>query len=111
MEEFLPTATLIGLIISAVNLVIYLRNKLWDNVVKMLAAYGGGIAGVLLAAQTDFAPIFEFGGVTLDGANTYTQVFIGLGLGGSATVVNQFKKAFDNGDSAVMPNIITDKTA
>jgi hypothetical protein len=106
MEEFLPTATLIGLIISAVNFVLYLRNKQWDNALKMAAAYAAGIGGALLAAQTDYADQFSFGGVSLAAANTFTVIFIGLSLGGSGTVVNEFKKAFDSNDSAKKPDLI-----
>ncbi len=106
MDEFLPMATLIGLIISVVNLLIYIKNKNWDGTWKTLAVWVAGVGAVLLAAQTDYAPSFSFGGVTLDAANTWTQIWIGLTIGGSATVVNEFKKAFDNKDSAEKPPLV-----
>lgn len=106
MEEFLPIATLIGFIISAVNLLILLKAKNWDASFKTLAVWCAGVGGVLLAAQTDYASQFDFGGVTLAAANTWTLIWIGLTLGGSATVVNEFKKAFDNTDSAQKPPLL-----
>jgi hypothetical protein len=106
MQEFIPMATLIGLVISVVNLLIYASKKNVDGVVKILIVWVGGVAATLLAAQTDYASSFSFGGVTLDVANTWTQIWIGLTIGGSATVVNEFKKAIDNGDSAEKPSIV-----
>jgi ABC-type sulfate transport system permease component len=106
MDEFLPMATLIGLIISVVNFLLYLKGKNMDGALKIVVVWVAGIAAVLLAARTDYAKSFEFGGVTLDVANTWTQIWIGLTIGGSATVVNEFKKAFDNHDTAEKPALV-----
>ena len=106
MDEFIPMATLIGLVISVVNLLIYVSKRNVDGAVKILIVWVAGVVCTLLASQTDYADSFSFGGVTLDVANTWTQIWIGLTIGGSATVVNEFKKAFDNHDSADKPAIV-----
>lgn len=106
MDEFLPVAVLIGFGISLVNLLLYLRHKNWDGVFKILAVWLAFILAVFVFAETAWAHVIVIGDIAMDTANFWTKVVMGLFLGGSATVVVEFKKAFDNGDSAEKPNLI-----
>lgn len=105
MEQFIPIAVLIGFIISVVNLLLYVRGKNWDGASKIGIVWVAGVLGVLLFAESDYASAIVIGDLALDTANLWSKIVIGLWLGGSATVVVEFKKAFDNGDSAAKPNL------
>lgn len=106
MEEFIPIAVLTAFIISVVNLLLYIKSKNWDGALKICVVWAAGILGVFLFAETDWASTIVIGDIALAAANFWTKVVMGLWLGGSATVVVEFKKAFDRNDSAVKPNLV-----
>jgi hypothetical protein len=106
MDTFIPVAVLIGFGISLFNLILYLRNKQWDNAFKILGVWVAFIVVVLLFAESDWAAQVVIGDISLEAANFWSKVIMGVFLGGSATVVVEFKKAFDNGDSAAKPKLL-----
>lgn len=104
--EFVPLLAMTALIISAINLVKFLRAQDWNGVVTTLAVWLMGVAVVGLAAQTDFAGGITMGDYTLDRLNGWSLVFVGLNFGGTATTVTGFRKAIDSTDSASTPKLI-----
>ena len=80
-----------------------------NGVLTQVIAWIAGIAGVLIAAQTQFAPQIKFGSQTLSTMDWETKIFLGLIATSLLSTINEVKKAIDNKDSATTPTILTGK--
>lgn len=102
--SFTPLAAVGTLVFTFVNFLSYIvagtRGKGWNGAVTQLIAWAAGIAGIFIAAQTQFAGQIKFGSQLLSGMNWQTKVFLGLIATSILSTVNEVKKAIDNSDTA-----------
>lgn len=104
--EFVPLVAMAALVLAVINFVKFAKAKDTNGMVTQLSVWIAGVAVVLLVAHTDFAAGLTVGDMTMASLNVYSLVFVGLTLGSSATVLNEFKKALDAGDSAKKPPMV-----
>lgn len=108
MDTFVPAAATVAMVITVINFIKFLRNGDWNGVITQLAVWVAGVVVIMFAAQTQWAA--EIGsalfGTSLAMMDLWSQFFIGLCVGGLATVTNEFKKALDSGDSAKKPPML-----
>jgi hypothetical protein len=95
-----PLVAVGTLVFTFVNFLTYLRSRNWNGVITQLIAWAAGIAGIFIAAETQFAAQVKFGTRALSGMNPWTKVFLGLIATSILSTVNEIKKAIDNNDSA-----------
>ncbi len=95
-----PLVAVGTLVFTFVNFLTYLRSGNWNGVVTQLIAWAAGIAGILIAAHTQFASQITFGTQKLSSMNGPTQLFLGLIATSLLSTVNEIKKAIDSTDSA-----------
>lgn len=101
--DFAPLLAAVALIWKIVDVVKYARVRNVDAVVTQVGVWFAGVVVMLLLATTDFASGVEVGGSILGDLNVWSLILIGLSVGSSASVGVDFKKAFDNTDSAAVP--------
>ena len=102
--EFVPILALGTLVFT---LVIFLKNltaRQWRPVVTLLVAWAAGIIGVFLMAATQFAGGINVGDVPLDRLDFWSKVLLGLVATSLLSSANEFKKAIDRTDTAVVPD-------
>lgn len=107
--SFTPLAALGTLVFTFVNFLTYLRSKNWNGVLTQAIAWVAGIAGVFIAAHTQFADQIKFGAQMLSSMAWPTQLFLGLIATSILSTVNEVKKAIDNNDSAQKAQLLTGK--
>jgi len=103
--EFVPALALLALVASLINFLKYVRAGNVNGSLTQLSVWIAGILAVFLVAQTDYAAGIEMGGQALDALNAASLLFIGLQIGGLASLANELKKAIDNTDGAGKPNL------
>lgn len=108
--EFVPAVALLALVASLINFLKYLRAGDTNGALTQLCVWVGGIAAVVLVAQTDYAAGISMGDQALDTLNFASLIFIGLQIGGMASLATEFKKALDGGDNARKPDLMSGKT-
>jgi hypothetical protein len=81
--------------------------KSWNGAITQVIAWAAGIAGIMIAAQTQFASMITFGTEKLSAADWQTQVFLGLIATSLLSTVNEVKKAIDSSDSAQKVQLTT----
>lgn len=106
MELFLTAAGALALVTALVNCAKYVKNGDTNGWLTQVLVWIAGIAVVLLLRESDFAGTFTLGTMTLDHANTATAILAGLGLGSTAMLTNDLKKAVDRSDSAAKPDLV-----
>ncbi len=106
MDTFTTAAGSVALVKTLVDFIKYLRAKDTNGAITQLTVWVAGISTVLLLRASDFAGDFDVSGIPLSSASPGTVVLAGLGLGSSAMVVNELKKAIDSSDSARKPRLV-----
>lgn len=104
--EFIPIAAITALTIKSVDLLRYLRAGDVNGVVTQLAAWIGGAAIAILAAQTDWADGITVGDQNLATLNIWSLIFWGMAAGSTASLVKDTTKALDNTNSAAIPTLL-----
>jgi len=99
------------LVFTFVNFLTYVRSKNVNGIVTQLIAWIAGIAAILIAAHTQFAPDVKFGSQQLSKLDWQSQVFLGLIATSILSTVNEVKKAIDNNDSAAKSPLIKNSAA
>lgn len=107
MDDFLPFAALSGLVVQVINFLKYLRARDWNGSLTTLTVWVAGVVGIFLAAESDYAASFDFGGVNLADMNSWTKLFVGLTVGAAGSAFVEVKKALDGNDSAAKPDLFT----
>lgn len=103
--EFVPALALLALVVSLINFLKYVRAGDVNGALTQLSVWVAGVLAVFLVAQTDYAPGIEMGGRPLNTLNIASLVFIGLQIGGMASLAVEYKKAFDDDDNATKPDL------
>ncbi|MBL7490830.1 hypothetical protein I6A60_24610 [Frankia sp. AgB1.9] len=105
--SFAPLAAVGTLVFTFVNFLTYIRARQWNGVLTQAIAWVAGVGAIMLAARTDFASNVSFGDSSLGNMDIATQIFLGLIATSILSTVNEFKKAFDNSDSAKKDPLLT----
>lgn len=103
MEEFIPIALAITIIIKFIDTFRYATAKDWRQVGTQVFVWFIAILVILLLAATDFADTVGVGDYTLAELNAWSIVFWALGIGSGASFGVDIKKAIDGSDSAKVP--------
>lgn len=102
--EFVPILALGTFVFT---LVIFLKNlsaRQWRSVVTQLVAWAAGVVGVFLMAATQFAGGISVGNMSLDRLDFWSKFLLGLLATSLLSSANEFKKAIDRTDTAVVPD-------
>ena len=104
--SFTPLVGVGTLVFTFVNFLTYVKSKNMNGAVTQGIAWASGIAGILIAAHTQFASQIKFGTQTLSDMDWQTQVFLGLIATSILSTVNEVKKAIDNKDTAAKAPLV-----
>jgi hypothetical protein len=103
MNDFAPLVALAALNYTLVQFLKQITAAFFKGLspswVTQLIAWAAGIATVLVAAQTQFAPGIQVGDYNLAHLSLWSQVFVGLTVSGVAGASFSFKRAIDNSDT------------
>lgn len=110
--DFIPIIQMAALVIAVINFLKMVRAGDSNGALTQASVWIAGVAVVALVAQTDFATGIAIGNQLLSTLNFASQVFIGMTVASIGTFAVEIKKALDNTDSAVKPNLFNnDKDA
>jgi hypothetical protein len=105
--EFVPILVLGLVIYTLMNLVKYLRARDWNGIITLLTGWLVGFLAVWLFGSTDWGQTLTVGGTkTLDLLSIGEKVIVGLVVVSAGSVLFDFKKSFDNSDSASTPPLV-----
>lgn len=104
--DFVPLVALAGLVFAFNNFLKFLSGKDFKSAVTQLIVWASGVAGIFIAAQTDFAGGIRIGDEALSTLNGWSLLFVGLTFASVASTLNEVKKALDSSDTAKTPPMI-----
>lgn len=105
--DFAPLVVALALVWKVVDFIKACRVRDVDAIVSQSAVWGAGVLVTFLLAATDFASGVTIGDLNLDALNAWSLVLLGLSIGSTGSVAYDFKRAFDNSDSAAQPSLVT----
>lgn len=77
-----------------------------SGVVTQALSWIASIGAVFLYGSSQFGDTIAVGGIQLDAMDTATKMLFGLVLGSTASVLVDFKQAFDGNDNATKPPLL-----
>jgi hypothetical protein len=98
----------IGLLANKIiELIKYLRVKDWNAAITLLSLFVAGVVAVTLAAHASVTEHTIIPGTTVElGTLEFASLLLlGLMITATGSTVYDFKKAFDNSDSAKQPSL------
>lgn len=99
--EFVPMLVLAALVGKFIDFLKGITNRDWNQVLTQAVVWIGGIVAVVLFAHSAFgAAVPVFNGMTLASMGLVEQTIIGLSATSVMSVTYDFKKSFDNNDTA-----------
>jgi hypothetical protein len=101
--EFVPILALGTLVFTVVIFLKNLTAQQWRPAVTQLIAWLAGIVAMFVMAAMQFASGITVGSTTMDKLDFGSKVFVGLLAASLLSTLNEFKKALDRTDSAVVP--------
>lgn len=104
--EFVPLLVMLATVKKIVDLARYARGGEWNGVITQVSVWAGGVAVVVLVAQTDWASTVVLGGVALAKMGFWSQVFGGIAVGSVASLAQDGLKAVDNHQSEAKPTLL-----
>jgi carbon starvation protein CstA len=106
--EFVPLLAAAALVVSALNLVKFVKNRDWNGTVSTGAAWVIGVGVTLLLAESDFAESIAIGdtGQNLATANTFSLILVGVTFAAVAQQLYDYKRALDQTDSAMVEPLV-----
>jgi vacuolar-type H+-ATPase subunit I/STV1 len=104
--EFLPAVAMMALIVKFVDFLRYARAGDANGVFTQVFVWVAGIAGVLLAAQTDWAEEIMIGDRSLAALGIWSLVFGGLTFGSAGSLIKDTLKSVDSSNSAKIPTLL-----
>lgn len=108
--EIFGLAALVALGMKVVSLLKFLRSGWTDDAFTQVVTWVVGVVIVFLAAEADITQDVALYGTTLGAANVASKILIGMSLLSIGSVLYDFRKARDNTDSAIEPNLLTGKS-
>jgi hypothetical protein len=103
VEEFVPLVVATALVWRLVTFGKQLLAGELRAAVTQVFVWAAGIGVAFLLAASDFAGGVEVAGASLEVLNAASLVLFGVALGSTASTAYEFKKAFDQTDSATEP--------
>lgn len=100
MEGLTAAISALGIAFSALKVTDFLKfitQQKWIAVLTQLIIWVVGFLFVMVVAKSDISGVF---GIELANAKLATLVLVGMGVGSTASVSFDFKKAVDNSESA-----------
>ncbi len=105
--EFVPILIIMGLVKKTVDFARYIKAGDINAVATQVLAWAAGFGALALAAHTPWAAGLVFGDVSLASMNIAAQIFAGIAIGSSGSVLLvDVPKALDNTQSAAVPPLI-----
>lgn len=104
--EFAPLLVLPILIIKVIDFVRYAKAKDVNGVTTQLLVWGAGVGALMLVAQTSWADGIPIGDELLGRLGFWSQVYAGLALASTSSLVKDALKAHDNSNSAAIPTLL-----
>ena len=104
--EFVPTVAMFALIVKLVDFLRYLRAGDLNGVLTQLSTWIGGVVVVLLVAQTAWADGIEVGDRPLSILDFWSQLFVGLTVASTASLVKDTLKSVDNSNTSKIPTLL-----
>lgn len=104
--EFVPSLAMAALILKLVDFARYARNRDLNGVFTQAVVWAAGIAVVGMVAQTAWANGFVFSGVPLSKLGFWSQVFVGLSLASTTSLIKDTLKSVDNQNSSKIPTLL-----
>lgn len=108
--EFVPMIVLTALIKKIVDTVKYAAAGDMNAVVTQVVAWLAGIAVAFVAANSDWGDAIVVNGDVMSLLNGWSLSLVGMNLASTAGVTWDFIKAFDNSNSAIIPNLLARTT-
>ena len=105
--DFVPLLAALALVVKIIDFVKAAKNGDANGIVTQLTTWVAGVAVVFLLAASDFGTGIDVAGYTLDGLNNFSLVLLGLSISSSGSLAFDFKKSFDNTDSAAVTPLIS----
>lgn len=105
MPDLVPVALLGAFVFTLVNFLKFVTSGAWNAAVTQVTAWVAGLVSVFVFAQTAWAESVEVLGVAVANANSWELAVLGLMATSLFSVAYDFKKAFDNADSAETPHL------
>ena len=113
MESLTPLLALSFVTYTIINLARYLRARDWNGALTTVAVWVGGFLATLVFAESKIGEGIVLpltGGLPLGALSTWDMIIVGLAVGSTATVANEFRGAFDNSTSTAKPHLLTGNT-
>lgn len=106
--EAVSVALLIGLIWKIGDWFKLVTNKDWNGAGTQVFMWVVGVVVLLIAAEANAFQQFSLPGMQdpLGSLNFWSMVLLGMAITSSGSVLFDFKKAFDNTDSAKTPQLM-----
>lgn len=108
MEIF--SLAILAALVGKVMTVLKAIGKDWNMVWTQVAVWVIGVAVVCLGVHTTWAGTIVIQDVALWNMNLADQIFLGIAVGSGISQLYDFKKARDNGDTAVEPPLLVGMT-
>lgn len=105
--DWTAAVALLALVKKSVDVVRYLSAKDLNGVVTQVVTWALGVAVVQLVARTVWASQVIVSSIPLTHLNLWSQVFVGLTIGSTSSVVHDAVRAVDNTDSAQVPALLS----
>lgn len=105
--EFIPAAAMLALVVKFIDFLRYASARDVNGVVTQLVVWAGGVAGVILVAQTAWADGIEVSNRALSQLDIWSLVFVGLQIASGASLVKDALKSVDNHNSSAIPTLLT----
>lgn len=104
--EFVPAIAMLALVLKVVDFLRYARARDYNGVLTQAVTWVAGVVVLLLVAKTTWAAMISVAGVPLGKLGFWSIVFAGLTVSSGASVVNDYRKALDNTNSAAIPTLL-----
>lgn len=104
--EFVPAVAMLALVLKVVDFLRYAKARDYNGVLTQLITWVAGVVVLLLVAQTSWSAMIGVAGVPLGKLGFWSLVFAGLTISSGASLVNDYRKAIDNSNSAAIPTLL-----
>lgn len=108
MEQTIALAALAFLVNKIIELAKYIRNKDVNGAVTLLAAQVAGVLVIFLASAAKVTHELVLPGLnaTVGSFDAASKILVGCALASLGGTAYDFKKSFDNTDSAAQPPLV-----
>lgn len=104
--DFVPLLAALALVVKIIDFVKSLKNGDANGILTQAVTWVAGVGVLFLLAASDFGGGVEVAGYTLDSLNSFSLVLLGLSVSSTGSLAFDFKKSFDNTDSAAVTPLI-----